>query len=218
MTKNEVLSSAMAEDQIAKLEARKEEIAESVEQRKAEFEESDVEKRDSILDEVEEMTNEAKDIDSEIAEMEEVRDQFKEQEKRMSIMENVKTEVVESRSVAVDKYDTPEYREAWVNYIKTGDDKELRTAGLSTATTNVPVPTIFQGYVETAWYNYGKFSRLVNKSYTAGYLSIPFESAADGASVHTELADAPAEEEITLGLIELKPAMIKKWIDCVAFA
>lgn len=218
MSKNEVLSSAMAEDQIAKLEARKEEIAKSVEQRKAEFEESDVEKRDSILNEVEEMTNEAKDIDSEIAEMEEVREQFKEQEKRMSIMENVKTEVVETRSVAVDKYDTPEYREAWVNYIKTGDDKELRVAGLSTATTNVPVPTIFQGYVETAWYKYGKFSRLVNKSYVAGYLSIPFESAADGAVVHTELADAPAEEEITLDLIELKPAMIKKWINCVAFA
>lgn len=212
MTKNEVLSSAMADEQIAKLEARKKEIAESIEQRKAEFEESDVEKRDSILKDVEDMTNEAKDIDSEIAEMEEVRDQFIEQEKRMNIMENVKTENVENRTAPVDKYDTPEYREAWVNYIKTGNDKELRAAGLSTATDNVPVPTIFQGYVETAWYNYGKFSRLVNKSYVAGYLSIPFESAADGAVVHTENADAPNEEEITLGLIELKPAMIKKWI------
>lgn len=130
----------------------------------------------------------------------------------MSLIKSVAPEVVEERAkdIKVDIYDTPEYRQAWVDYIRTGNDKEVRA--MATSTTNVPVPTIWQSYVETAWYNYGKFSRLVNKTSIAGYLAIPFESAADDAVIHDEGSAQPTEESITLGLIELKPAMIKKWI------
>ena len=212
MNKNEILSSAMADEQIEKLAARKNEIAEQITEKRNAFESSDVETRDSLLNEVEKLQSEAEGIDKDIEEMRSIKEQFAKQEERMSLVKNVETEKVEARAkeVANDIYDTPEYRQAWVDAVRTGDETQLRA--MTTGTTNVPVPTIWQSYVETAWYNYGKFSRLVNKSYIQGYLSIPLETAADAAVIHTEGADAPNEESITLGLVELKPAMIKKWI------
>ena len=212
MSKNEILSSAMAEEEIRKLQTRKNEIASSIEERKATFEQSDVETRDAILEEVDTLTKEAEDIDSQVSELEEVRAKFEEQEKRMSLTKTVAPTEVEARAeeIKTDIYDTPEYRQAWVDAIRTGDERKVRA--MATTNDNVPVPTIWQNYVETAWYNYGKFSRLVNKTYIQGYLSIPFEAEADDAVIHTEGTAQPAEEEIPLGLIELKPAMIKKWI------
>lgn len=212
MTKNEILSSAMAEEEVRKLQMRKNEIASTIEERKASFEQSDVETRDAILEEVDTLTKEAEDIDSQVSELEEVRAKFEEQEKRMSLTKTVAPTEVEARAeeIKTDIYDTPEYRQAWVDAIRTGDERKVRA--MATSEDNVPVPTIWQSYVETAWYNYGKFSRLVNKTYIQGYLSIPFEAEADDAVIHTEGTAQPAEEEITLGLIELKPAMIKKWI------
>lgn len=212
MTKNEILSSAMAEEEVRKLQMRKNEIASTIEERKASFEQSDVETRDAILEEVDTLTKEAEDIDSQVSELEEVRAKFEEQEKRMSLTKTVAPTEVEARAeeIKTDIYDTPEYRQAWVDAIRTGDERKVRA--MATTEDNVPVPTIWQSYVETAWYNYGKFSRLVNKTYIQGYLSIPFEAEADDAVIHTEGTAQPAEEEITLGLIELKPAMIKKWI------
>lgn len=212
MSKNEILSSAMAEEEIRKLQTRKNEIASSIEERKATFEQSDVETRDAILEEVDTLTKEAEDIDSQVSELDELRAKFEEQEKRMSLTKTVAPTEVEARAEEIKKdiYDTPEYRQAWVDAIRTGDERKVRA--MATTNDNVPVPTIWQNYVETAWYNYGKFSRLVNKTYIQGYLSIPFEAEADDAVIHTEGTAQPAEEDITLGLIELKPAMIKKWI------
>lgn len=223
MNKNEILSSAMADEQINKLVARKNEIAESITEKRGVFETSDVETRDAILNEVEELEKEADAIDKEVEEVRSIKDTFAKQEERMGLFKNVETEKVEERAKEVSKdiYDTPEYREAWVNYIKTGDKTEVlkrmpsgqtQTGGMSTLKDNVPVPTIWQSYVETAWDKYGKFSRLVKKSYIAGYLSIPFEISATGAGIHEENSGALDEEKIALGLIELKPAMIKKWI------
>ena len=211
----------MADEQINKLIARKNEIASSMTEKREKFEESDVETRDSILGEVEQMEQEAKDIDSQVDELNELKEAFNEQEKRMGLIETVKTEKVEERKAEVkgNLLDSKEYKEAWVDSIKRNDESIVKKVlrddpvyGMATTNDNVPVPTIWQSYVETAWYNYGKFSRLVNKTSIAGYLSIPFEASASGAAVHTEGSEAPTEEEIVLGLIELKPAMIKKWI------
>lgn len=221
MNKKDILSSAMADEQIDKLVARKNEIADTMTEKRADFEKSDVETRDGLIAELENLKNEADTIDEDIKELEELRKSFEEQEKRMNLIENVAPTVVEERAKSLNKdvLDTPEYRQAWVDAIKTGDmtgvQKVLRddpVYGMATTNDNVPVPTIWQSYVETAWYRYGKFSRLVNKSYVQGYLSIPFEASATGAVMHAEGSNAPTEESIELGLIELKPSMIKKWI------
>lgn len=223
MNKTEILSSAMAEEQIAKLSERKNEIATSITEKRTEFESSDVEKRDALIEDVDALQKEAEEIDKEVEELEEVKKTFEDQEERMSLIKNVETVKVEERTKNMNTntniLDSKEYREAWVESIKRGDDNIARKVlrddpvyGLATTNDNVPVPTIWQSYVETAWLNYGKFSRLVNKSYVQGYMSIPLELEATGAVVHDEGAEAPTEESITLGAVELKPAMIKKWI------
>lgn len=221
MNKSEILSSAMADEKINQLLARKNEIAETITEKRSAFESSDVDARDVILDEVGKLEEEATDIDKDVNELRELKETFAKQEERMGLFKNVETEKVEERTneIKSDILSSEEYKNAWVESIKRNDvtiaQKVLRDdpiLGLATTNDNVPVPTIWQSYVETAWYNYGKFSRLVNKSYAQGYLAIPYEASASDAVIHTEGADAPTEEEIVLGLIELKPAMIKKWI------
>ena len=216
MDKTRFLSSAMCDEEVNKLTERRNALVTEIAEKRTEFESADVERRDAILTEIESKNTDIESIDAEIGEVKELRSQFEKQEERMGTMKQFETEAIEERKMAVNKdvFDTPEYRAAWKNYIVTGNEKEMRdvVTGLSTGTENIPIPTIMQGYVETAWEKYGKFSRLVNKTYAKGYLAIPYEKSATGAVVHTELAEAPDEEAIELGQIELKPAMLKKWI------
>lgn len=105
-----------------------------------------------------------------------------------------------------------EYCEAYKKYIITGDDTECRTL-LTTANVSgsVPVPTILEEGIKTAWENDPIMSR-VKKTYVRGNYSVPFERSATGAYVHVEGTSAPTEEALTFGVVELKPENIKKWI------
>lgn len=105
-----------------------------------------------------------------------------------------------------------EYVDAFAEYIKSGDDTECRSLLTELVTGgSVPVPTITEGRVRTAWQRAG-LMELVNKTYVKGILKIGFELSATGAVVHTEGADAPTEEQLTLGVVSLTPQSIKKWI------
>ena len=104
------------------------------------------------------------------------------------------------------------YVEAWANYIKTGEDKECRallTDLVSGGT--VPTPTLIDNYIATAWDRAGLVSR-VRKTNIKGTAKYPFEYSATGASIHVEGTDAPVEEELVLGAVEVAPQMLKKWI------
>ena len=107
---------------------------------------------------------------------------------------------------------SPEYVEAFANYIKTGDDKECR-ALLSTNVSGgqVPVPTIIEGRIRTAWER-SELMSLVRKTYIRGNVKVGFELSATGALVHTEGSTAPTEEVLTFGIVSLTPQSIKKWI------
>ena len=107
---------------------------------------------------------------------------------------------------------SPEYVEAFANYIKTGDDKECR-ALLSTNVSGgyVPVPTIIEGRIRTAWER-SELMSLVRKTYIRGNVKVGFELSATGAVVHTEGSTAPSEETLTFGIVSLTPQSIKKWI------
>lgn len=218
MDKTKILSTAMCDEEITSLQTRKNSIIEEIAEKREKFESADVETRDSILTDIEARNSDIESIDADIEEVKELRNQFEKQEERLGSMKQFTTEAIEERKASNDVLDSKEYRAAWKNYILTGQDKEVRSilenrdAGLSTATENIPVPTLMQGYVETAWEKFGKFSRLVNKTMFAGYLAIPYEVSATGAVVHTEGTPGPAEEEIVLGQIELKAAMLKKFI------
>ena len=106
-----------------------------------------------------------------------------------------------------------EYIDAFANYIKTGKDEECR-ALLSTnaaASGQIPVPVLVDDIIRTAWENNTILSR-VRKTYFRGNLKVAFERAADPAYVHGEGTTAVTEEDLTIGIVELKPENIKKWI------
>ena len=111
---------------------------------------------------------------------------------------------------------SPEYIEAYANYIKTGRDAECRTVLLSKnapspASGQLPVPDMLESIIKTAWEK-NEFLNRIRKTYFRGNLRVPFELSATGAWVHAEGTTGLTEEEITIGIVELKPENIKKWI------
>lgn len=208
-----ILSSEMAIAEIEKLESRKAELETSMEEKRASFEDADIETRDAILSDVEEQKKEFDSIDDKIAELKEIRDKYKEQEEKMSLMENVKNVEVKK----TDYRSTPEYADVWKRYVLSDDDREIRAfTTATTATTGVSnggilVPTIMQQYVETAWESNELLNR-VSISNVAGYFAVPLEVEADPAVWHTENGDPVTEEDVTLADVMLKPKMIKKFI------
>ena len=127
------------------------------------------------------------------------KEEFKQEEKRM--------EVSEIRN-------TPEYINAYANYIKTGRDTECRDVLLSlnaSAGGQLPVPDMLESIIKTAWEK-NDFLSHVRKTYFRGNVRVPFELSATGAWVHAEGTTGLTEEAITIGIVELKPENIKKWI------
>jgi len=128
-------------------------------------------------------------------------------------VEDVKEVITEERTMTnADVIKSTEYRDAFKKYLITGKDEECRKLLTeNVATGNVPVPEIVYDIVKNAWEKEGIMA-LVKKTYLKGNLKVGFEVSADGAVVHTEGADAPSEEKLALGVVELVPASIKKWI------
>lgn len=122
---------------------------------------------------------------------------FKQEEKPMATVEEVRA--------------SAEYVDAFKNYILSGDDTECRTLLTQNVSGVVPVPVIVDEIIRTAWENDQILSR-VRKTYLRGNVKIGFELSADGAYVHTEGTTAPTEESLTLGIVTMVPATIKKWI------
>lgn len=122
--------------------------------------------------------------------------------------------IVEERKPAMTDMEirnTPEYIDAFANYIKTGDDKECRALLTENVTSGtVAVPTLVYDIVKTAWEREGIISR-VRKSYLKGNLKVGFEISSTDAVAHTE-GQSVSEETLVLGVIELVPQAIKKWI------
>ena len=152
------------------------------------------ERKAAIRAEVEERARQA----AEVAEgkVGETKEEFKEKE----IMSNM--EVRKSH----------EYNMAYAEYIKTGSDAECRALLTENVSGAVPVAEYAENRVRTAWNREGLMSR-VRKTYLKGNLKIGFEISADGAYVHTEAANTlTTEEALTLGVANLIPESIKKWI------
>lgn len=103
------------------------------------------------------------------------------------------------------------YIDAYANYIKTGDDREARALLTENVSGTLPVPEFVEGIIRTAWERDGIVSR-VRRTFIRGNLRVPFELSATGAWVHTEGTTAVTEETLTLGIVELRPATVKKWI------
>lgn len=118
--------------------------------------------------------------------------------------ERTKMEVKEMRN-------SLEYIDAYAEYVK-GNDKEMRALLSENADDGtVAVPDLVYDIVKTAWEKDGIMS-LVRKAYMKGNLKVQFEIDATPATAHDEGDKAPDEEELTLGIVNLIPVSIKKWI------
>ena len=108
--------------------------------------------------------------------------------------------------------DSKEYINAFAEYIKSGDPTECRALLSENGSGTVAVPTYVYEITKTAWQREGIMSR-VRKAYLKGNLKVGFEISGSDAAVHTEGGDAVAEETLVLGIVNMVPETIKKWID-----
>jgi len=108
---------------------------------------------------------------------------------------------------------TPEYRDAFANYIRTGDDKECRALLTENVSGDVPVASIVYDIVKNAWEKEGIVAR-IKKTYVKGNLRVGFEISADGAFVHTEgqTTSSASAENLVLGTVNIVASNIKKFI------
>ena len=127
--------------------------------------------------------------------------------------EVVKTIVEEKRDMRTNEEirASQEYVDAFARYLISDNDAEVRSLLTTQASGSVPVPTIVDEIIRTAWEKDDILAR-VKKTNIKGNLKVAFELSADGAYVHTEGTTAPTEESLTLGIVEMIPRNIKKWI------
>ena len=185
---------------IEQLEERKAEIAEAVDAPEADLDALETEAR-SIREEIEQRkAEEAKrnEIRNAVAKGEGV------VERKLEESETKKMNPEEIRA-------SVEYVNAYANYIKTGKDEECRALLTTNVSGVVPVPVLVDDIVRTAWER-NEFTARLRKTFFRGNLKVAFELSADPAYVHTEGTTAPTEESLTLGIVEMIPANIKKWI------
>lgn len=172
----------------------------------------------------EEMNAEGADLEALTAEVDALNERKKalveeeEQRKALSndVANNVNTTTLEERKETktmetIEVRNTKEYINAFAEYIKSNDDTECRSLLTENVSGDVPVPEFVYDIVKTAWEREGIMSK-VRKAYIKGNLKVGFEISADPAVIHTEGGNAVTEEDLTLGVVTLVPASIKKWI------
>lgn len=123
--------------------------------------------------------------------------EFKEEKKEMKTNEEIRA--------------SKEYVDAFARYLINEDDRECRALLTTDASGSVPVPSIVDEIIRTAWEKDDILSR-VKKTYIKGNLKVAFELSASGAYVHNEGTTAPTEESLSLGIVTMIPKNIKKWI------
>lgn len=105
------------------------------------------------------------------------------------------------------------YVNAYADFMRTGDPRQCRallTTNVET-TGSVPVPTMVDEIVRTAWERDALVSR-VTRTYFRGNLKVSFELTASDAVVHVEGSGKIDEENLTLGVVDLVPETVKKFV------
>lgn len=127
------------------------------------------------------------------------------------VLPTVEESPIEERKMEnIEIRNTDAYIEAYAKYIKTGNDSECRAMLTENGSGQVAVPELVYDIVKNAWEKEGVM-RLVKKAYIKGNLKVGFEISSSEAVVHTE-GQSVDEESLVLGIVELVPQAIKKWI------
>ena len=189
---------------IQEIETRKAQILEEMEKDGADLE--------ALKKEMEELRKNAEEIQTAAQQADELRKAIAEGAKGIVIGSTVQAEAKPMTEKEV--RNSPEYLEAYANFIKTGNPVECRTVLLSKnapANGQIPVPDILEGIIKTAW-DKNELLNKVRKTYFRGNLRVPFELSATGAWKHVEGTTGLTEEEITIGIVTLTPHNIKKLV------
>lgn len=187
---------------LAEIETRKAAILQEMEQEGADL--------NALKNEVEELRQNADQLRENAEKAEEIRKAIASGAAGIKMGEERKAEAVKT----VDEIrGSKEYVDAYAKYLMTEDDRECRALLSTNATSGgqVPVPTLVDPIIKTAWENNEILNR-VNKTGFRGNLKSAFERAGDDAYEHGEGTTAITEEDLTLGVVELKPKNIKKFI------
>ena len=196
MTREEIMNLDMEA-----LEERSKAIAE-------ETREADIEKLEELnmeLDNIEQRKNEIK------AAAEETR------EAMLEVLEGAGETVEESKEERkpmekIEVRNTPEYLDAWVENMKgRASDEQRRLISDNATNGTVAVPTYVDDTIHTAWEKNAIFQR-IRKTYYPGNLKVGYEVSAPVAEYHTEGGEEMSEENLVLGVVEMIPGMLKKWV------
>lgn len=189
-------------DRLQEIEARKMEIREEVEATE------DIEVINTLNEEVDTLNEEIEEI--------------KEQQENEDIGEQLENNEVIPQEVSIDEErsiggikmetrNTKEYINAYAEYLKNDNADECRALLTTGASGTVEVPDMVYDIVKTAWEKEELIS-LVKKLSAKGNLKVQFEVSGTDAVIHTEGGSAVSEEELVLGVVQLTPVSIKKWI------
>ena len=188
---------------------------EEIEVRKAEIREEIPEASEEKIEELEQEVEALNEEEAQIEEQEEIKEDAKELEEKKSIAKEV---VKEERKMEnnTEYRNSKEYINAYAEYLKTNDDKELRalitTGGYATGNSaTVEVPDMVYDIVKTAWEREDLMAKVRTLS-VKGNLKVQFEVSGDAAVIHQEGNSAVSEESLVLGVVTLTPVSIKKWI------
>ena len=187
---------------IEEIEARKAEISQALEAPDADL--------DALQAEVKQLNAEAEELRMAAREDEQRRKQIADGLTGTVIETNKSEEETTMTTEEIRK--STEYVNAFAEYIRSGDPRECR-ALLKTenASGTVPVPAFVDEIIHHAWETEGIVS-LCKRTELRGNVKVAFERAADPAYVHVEGTSAPTEESLTIGIVTLTPANLKKWI------
>ena len=196
------------------IEARKAEIREEVEATE------EIEKIEELNEEVENLDAEEKQIE----EQEKTEAEAKElEEKKFVPKEIIKEErKIMNETEKKEFRNSKEYIDAYAEYIKSElipghkmseEARALVTTGGYATGNNavVEVPDLVDSAVRTAWER-DEIAALVRRISVKGNYKVQFEVSGSDATVHQEGNGAVSEEELILGIVELPPKSIKKWI------
>lgn len=111
---------------------------------------------------------------------------------------------------------TPEYIDAYVEYVKKGYDlekvgAEKRTLLTENADGSIAVPVYIEDKINTSWEN-NEIMRRVRRTYLPGNVKVGVEVSASGAVVHEENAKAIEEENLEIEFVTLIPDFVKKMV------
>lgn len=183
---------------------------------------SDIEQRSAEIEEM--LKSEDADIDSLSAEVQELESRKAEilaevEQRKQEMADALKTateveplNVEERKTMEIKELrNTPAYIDAFAEYIK-GNDKEMRALLLSeNVDGSVAIPSIVEDRIWTDWSQSPILSR-VRKVFVRGNYRVGYEASATGAVIHTEGANAPQDETLTLAYIDFVAKYVKKWI------